>query len=65
MGTPDDAAIVVQEGDATVELLVPAAHGPALWHRLLEAGEPFGVACVGLDALEHLAASEHLGGAAR
>lgn len=60
VGGPDDPAVVVEEG-LGVELLVPAAQGPALWYRVLEAGERFGIACVGLDALEHLAASEHLG----
>jgi glycine cleavage system aminomethyltransferase T len=65
VGTPDDPAVAIEEADDRVELLVTGAQGPALWHRLLEAGEPFGVACVGLDALEHLAASEHLGEAPR
>ena len=50
----------LREGDATVELLVARGYGPALWNRLLEAGTPFGIACVGLDALEHLAVSDHV-----
>lgn len=64
-GMGDDPVVVVREDARRIELLVPATHGPALWHRLLEAGEPYEIACVGLDALEHLAASEHLGAAAR
>jgi hypothetical protein len=60
VGTPDDPVIVVQERPGRVELLVAAAQGPALWNRLLAAGAPFGIACVGVDALEHLDASEHV-----
>jgi hypothetical protein len=66
VGTPDDPAIVVPDSRGPgVELLVSAAQGPALWNRLLAAGESYGLSCVGLEALEHLEASEHLGGAAR
>jgi len=60
-GREEDPVVVVEEPGG-VELLVPAAQGPALWYRVLEAGEPFGIACVGLEALEHLAASRHLRG---
>ena len=60
VGTPDDPVILVQERPGRVELLVAAAQGPALWNRLLAAGGPSGIACVGLDALEHLDASEHV-----
>jgi glycine cleavage system aminomethyltransferase T len=56
-----DPAIVLRQGDGTVELLVARGYGPALWNRLLEAGRPSGIACVGLDALEHLAVSDHVG----
>lgn len=56
-----DPVVVLREGDGTVELLVARAYGPALWNRLLEAGAPSGIACVGLDALEHLAVSDHIG----
>jgi glycine cleavage system aminomethyltransferase T len=56
-----DPAIVLREGDGTVELLVARGYGPALWNRLLEAGRPSGIACVGLDALELLAVSDHVG----
>jgi glycine cleavage system aminomethyltransferase T len=54
-----DAVTVVREGPAIVELLVARTRGPALWNRLLEAGERFGLSCVGLDALEQLSVSEH------
>jgi hypothetical protein len=57
----EDAVAVVQDGHGAVELLVARARGPELFNRLLQAGEPFGIACVGLDALEHLAASAHAG----
>jgi glycine cleavage system aminomethyltransferase T len=56
-GTP---AIVLREAEAAFEVLVPALDGPGQWERLLEVGAPFRVACVGLDALEHLAASRRL-----
>ncbi len=52
--------VVVRRDAACVELLVPRVHGPALWNGLLEDGEPFGIACVGLDALEHLEVSDRL-----
>lgn len=32
----------------------------AIWTRLRIAGRSFGVACVGLEALEHMPAYEHL-----
>lgn len=56
-----DPVIVLHQGRGYVELLVARSYGPAMWNRLLEAGAPFGIACVGLDALEHLAVSDHLG----
>lgn len=53
--------VVVVRRDATcVELLVARAHGPALWNELLAVGDPYGIACVGLEALEHLDVSERL-----
>lgn len=60
VGTPEQPAVIVDEGPLCVEVLVPAADGPALWARLLDAGRPFSIACVGLDAIEHLFVSEHL-----
>jgi glycine cleavage system aminomethyltransferase T len=55
-----DPVIVLHQGEGYVELLVARSYGPALWNRLLEAGAPFGIACVGIDAIEHLAVSDHL-----
>jgi len=52
--------MVVRRDAACVELLVPRVHAPALWNDLLEVGDPFGIACVGLEALEHLDVSERL-----
>jgi glycine cleavage system aminomethyltransferase T len=42
------------------EILVPPEHGSEAWAHLLRAGGAFGIACVGFDALEHLAVSRHL-----
>jgi glycine cleavage system aminomethyltransferase T len=56
-GTPP---IVLRESNTAFEVLVPATEGPALWDRLLELGAPLRIACVGLDAIEHLAASHRL-----
>jgi glycine cleavage system aminomethyltransferase T len=53
--------VVVREADDCLELLVTADRAPELWQQLLAAGKPLNVACVGLDALENLAASWHLG----
>jgi glycine cleavage system aminomethyltransferase T len=55
-----DAAIVLRDRSGAIELLVPRRLGPALWSRLLDAGEPYFVACVGLDALEQLSVSREL-----
>ncbi len=51
---------VVRRDASCVELLVARAHGPALWNELLTVGDPYGIACVGLEALEHLDVSERL-----
>ncbi len=56
----EDPVTVLLEGEDYVELLVIRGYGPALWNRLLEAGEPSGIACVGLDALEHITVSERV-----
>jgi glycine cleavage system aminomethyltransferase T len=56
----EDPVTVLLEGEDYVELLVIGGYGPALWNRLLEAGEPSGIACVGLDALEHITVSERV-----
>jgi glycine cleavage system aminomethyltransferase T len=57
LGAYEDQPLVLYIGPDTFEVLVDAADGPAVWSRLLRAGARLGVACVGLDALEHLAAS--------
>ena len=41
------------------EILVPRQFGPAAWTHLLVSGASLGIACVGYDALEHLAVSRH------
>jgi glycine cleavage system aminomethyltransferase T len=53
--------IVLQDPRNAFELLVEGAKAPGLWNRLLEAGASLQLACVGLDALEHLAASHRAG----
>jgi glycine cleavage system aminomethyltransferase T len=58
--TPEGQPIVLRDGPDSFELLVDAGNGPALWGQLLEAGAPFRLACVGLDALGHLAASNRV-----
>jgi glycine cleavage system aminomethyltransferase T len=50
---------ILREG-LTFELLIAAESGSALWTGLLEVGGPLRVACVGLDAIEHLAASQRV-----
>jgi len=57
-GSP--VVLVVRRDETCVELLVPRVHGPALWNDLLAAGDPYGIACVGLEALEHLEVSDRL-----
>jgi glycine cleavage system aminomethyltransferase T len=58
--TPEGQPIVLRDGSNSLELLVDSEVGPALWGQLLEAGAPLSIACVGLDALEHLAASHRV-----
>jgi hypothetical protein len=53
----DGRPSVMRDRQGALELLVDAREAERVWARLLEAGAPFRVACVGLDALEHLAAS--------
>jgi glycine cleavage system aminomethyltransferase T len=38
-------------------LVAPTADAAALWDVLSDAGEPFGLAYVGADALQHLVAA--------
>jgi glycine cleavage system aminomethyltransferase T len=54
------SAVTLHESGLLFEVLVPAAHGAMLWDQLLEAGAPLHIACVGLEALEHLAATNRL-----
>jgi glycine cleavage system aminomethyltransferase T len=55
------SGLVIQEARDCFEVILPAAHGPELWDRLLEAGAQFDLACVGHDALDRLAASRRMG----
>jgi glycine cleavage system aminomethyltransferase T len=43
-------------------VLVPASQGPHVWDLLLEEGAPLQIACVGLEAIEHLTATRRLHG---
>ena len=52
------SGLIIREGRDSFEVLLPAAHGPQLWDYLIEAGEPYELACVGHDALDRLAASK-------
>ncbi len=56
---PELRPSILREG-LTFELLIGAESGPALWAGLLETGATLQVACVGLDAIEHLAASQRV-----
>jgi glycine cleavage system aminomethyltransferase T len=49
--------VVIQQAQGCYEILLPAERGPELWEYLLEAGAPYGLACVGHDALDRLAAA--------
>ena len=51
------SGVVIQEAMGCYEILLPAERGPELWEYLLEAGAPYGLACVGHDALDRLAAA--------
>jgi len=55
----ETVVIVEQEADC-LELLVDRGHGPALFNGLLDTGDPYGIALVGLEALEHIDVSERL-----
>lgn len=56
----DLRTIVLRPTPVTFELLIEAERGAELWQALLVAGGPLHVACVGFEALEHLAASGHV-----
>lgn len=53
-------AQVLSRDESCVELLVPRVHAPALWNDLLTVGDPYGIACVGLEALEHLDVADRM-----
>jgi glycine cleavage system aminomethyltransferase T len=55
-----DATVVLRDRCGGIELLLPRRLGPALWSRLLDAGEPFAIACVGFEAIEQLTVSREL-----
>jgi hypothetical protein len=52
---------LLRAGRDSFEVMVAAEAAEQVWARLIDAGRPFGVACVGLDALDHLAASYRVG----
>lgn len=52
--------IVLHESDTAFEVLVSPGRAPEMWEWLLEAGSPLGMSCVGIEALEHLAAAHRL-----
>lgn len=56
-GAPGIEVFVVDDAPDRCELLTPVAAGPAMWDRLLRAGAPMHIACVGFEALEHLHAA--------
>lgn len=58
---PHGQPIVLHDWQGSFELLVDADKAETVWAQLLDAGAPLRVACVGLDALEHLAASHRVG----
>lgn len=62
--TDPGTAVILRDRSAAIELLVARRLGPALWTRLLDAGEPYPIACVGVDAIAALAASQRRIGAA-
>jgi glycine cleavage system aminomethyltransferase T len=55
---PFAASVLTERG--SFEVLVPRPLGPDVWAQLLRCGAAFGIACVGYDALEHLAVARHL-----
>ncbi len=54
------SAITLHEAGLLYEVLVPASQGPTVWDLLLETGARFRIGCVGLEALEHLEATNRL-----
>ena len=56
---PNHVVTTIAHDTDTYELLIDRDHGPNLWACLLSAGAAVSVACVGLNALAHLAAARH------
>jgi glycine cleavage system aminomethyltransferase T len=54
------SAITLHETGLLYEVLVPAARGPQVWDLLLSEGASLQIACVGLEAVEHLTATRRL-----
>jgi glycine cleavage system aminomethyltransferase T len=57
---PDQVVIAIEHDTDTYELLIERDNGPYLWNCLLTVGTAVSIACVGLDALTHLAAARHV-----
>jgi glycine cleavage system aminomethyltransferase T len=49
--------VLLHELPARYLLLVPAVRAGAAWHALVAAGRPLELSCVGIEALERLAAA--------
>ena len=50
-GIPARVMRISFSGELSYEIAVPADYGPALWEMLLGAGEPFGIATYGVEAM--------------
>lgn len=57
-GVPGRIARVSFTGERSYELSVPAAHGPALWRRLRDIGEPLGATPYGIETSSLLRAEK-------
>jgi sarcosine oxidase subunit alpha len=58
LGVAGRIARVSFTGERSYEVSVPAGYGPALWRRLLAAGEPFGITPYGIETLSVLRAEK-------
>lgn len=57
IGVRNDPSVVMRESGTAFEVLVAPERAPEMWRRLLDLGHPLGITCVGLEALEHVAAA--------
>lgn len=57
-GLPARVARVSFSGELSYEINVPSDCGPALWERLIEAGEPYGLTPYGTEAMHVLRAEK-------